>query len=112
VEFIKKSSQDFITFKIAILSKETGNDPIKKAEMIKDVVHSIALIPDHITRATYLKECSALIGISETNLHNELTKVRRKNLTDERKKEANNLEIENAVDDLIKPTPQDRQSIH
>lgn len=77
-EFITSASKDFIVFKTGLLQKETENDPIKKTLMIHDIVASIALIPDDIGRAIYVKECSKLMDISEKALINELNKYRRK----------------------------------
>lgn len=76
--YIKEKAQDFIQFKTTVLLKEAGNDPIKKAELIKDIVESIAIIPDQIKRAIYTKECSTLLEISEQALINETNKFLRK----------------------------------
>lgn len=81
-EYIESHSQDFITFKTALLLDGVQNDPIKKAGLIKDIVESISLIPDRITRSIYLKECSTLLGIDEQVLIAELNKIRRKNFKD------------------------------
>lgn len=85
LEFLSKESFDFIRFKTNLLLKEVGNDPIKKAGLIKDIVGSIALIPDPIARSLYLQECSSLLSIGEEALLEELNKVRRKNLTKQTK---------------------------
>lgn len=77
-DFIASNSKDFIVFKTSLLKKETENDPIKKTLMIHDIVASIALIPDNIGRAIYVKECSKLMDISEKALINELNKYRSK----------------------------------
>ena len=77
-EYIGEKAQDFIQFKISVLLKESGKDPIKRAELIKDIVSSIALIPDQIKRAVYTKECSVLLEISEQALINEINKILRK----------------------------------
>lgn len=80
-EYLDKESFDFIRFKTNLLLKETGNDPIKRAGLIKDIVGSIALIPDPIARSVYLQECSNLMEISEQALLSELNKVRRNKLS-------------------------------
>lgn len=77
--YITKNAQDFIRFKTAVLIKEVGNDPIKKAELIKDIVGSIAIIPDQIKRSVYTKECSSLLDVSEQALINETNKILRGN---------------------------------
>lgn len=81
VTFLDKESNDFIRFKTKLLLEETGNDPIKRAGLIKDIVSSIALIPDPIARSVYLQECSNLMDIGEQALLSELNKVRRNKLT-------------------------------
>lgn len=77
--FIKENTKDFIAFKTELLSADTQNDPIKKAGLIHDIVNSIALIPDAITRSVYVKDCSRILDIEEQTLLNELNKQRRKN---------------------------------
>lgn len=80
-DYIGEKAQDFIQFKISVLLEESGKDPIKRAELIKDIVSSIALIPDQIKRAVYTKECSVLLEISEQALINEINKILRKKLS-------------------------------
>lgn len=79
--YIKEHAQDFIRFKTDVLIKEVGNDPIKRAELIKEIVASIAVIPDQIKRSVYTKECSNLLEIPENALINETNKILRKNFT-------------------------------
>lgn len=79
--YIKEHTQDFISFKTDVLIKEVGNDPIKRAELIKEIVASIAVIPDQIKRSVYTKECSNLLSIPENALINETNKILRKNLS-------------------------------
>jgi len=80
-EYLDKESFDFIRFKTNLLLKETGDDPIKRAGLIKEIVSSIALIPDPIARSVYLQECSNLMDIGEQALLSELNKVRRDKLS-------------------------------
>lgn len=77
-EFIKVNSKDFISFKTSLLYKEVEHDPIKRAELIKDIVESIAVIPDAINRSVYVKECSKIMDISEQILQIEINKLIRK----------------------------------
>ncbi|MDR0970598.1 MAG: DNA primase [Lentimicrobiaceae bacterium] len=74
LDFIKANEKDFISFKTTLLLSETQNDPIKKAQLLKEIVASIALIPDALYRATYMKECSRLLDTQEQVLVNELNK--------------------------------------
>ncbi|NTW32716.1 MAG: DNA primase [Bacteroidetes bacterium] len=92
-DFIQNNSSDFISFKTNLLVKETNNDPIKKASLIKEIVETIALIPDAIIRSVYTKECSAIMKLSEQTLINELNKIRNKKATQKSKDIANEQEI-------------------
>ncbi len=79
-EFISKRSEDFVFFKARVLGKENQKNPQQRAESIRDIVSSIALIPDHITRNVYVAECSRLLDIAESALITEINKIRRKEL--------------------------------
>ncbi|MBN2774408.1 MAG: toprim domain-containing protein, partial [Prolixibacteraceae bacterium] len=84
-EFIKTNETDFIRFKTQLLLKETENDPVAKARLITDVIRSVAVIPDTITRSVYIKECSRLLNVEEEVLYTEVRKIKRKNSDDLRK---------------------------
>jgi DNA primase len=73
---IADNKKDFILYKTDILLKEAGNDPIKKAEVIREIVESIAKIPDSIKAAVFIKECSYQLQIDERALLSELNKMR------------------------------------
>ncbi|MDG0972917.1 MAG: DNA primase [Crocinitomicaceae bacterium] len=75
--YIEENQRDFVGFKTDILLKDSDNDPIKRAGLIKDIVESIALIPDDITRSVYLKETSEQFELDEQTLLNEMNKIRR-----------------------------------
>jgi len=74
--YIQQKETDFIRFKTRLLLDEAGNDPIKKASLISDILQSIALITDNIIRSVYIKDCSDLLEIKEQTLINELNKIR------------------------------------
>ena len=74
-KFLAQKSQDFISFKSGLYATEAGNDPIRKAESIKEIVGSIALIPDPVKRSVYLQETSNQLKIGETVLLSELNKL-------------------------------------
>lgn len=76
--YLKENVQDFLIFKAKKLNAETKNDPIKKAGVIKDIVESIALIPDNIIRSVYVKDCASVMEIEENILQAEVNKIRRK----------------------------------
>lgn len=75
--YIKAHTQDFISFKADILLKDGEKDPIKRAELIREIVHSVALIPDQITRTVYLQQIAQQFDISEQIISNELIKLRK-----------------------------------
>ncbi len=75
--YLKNNATDFLIFKARKLSAETKNDPIKKAEIIKDLVQNISLIPDNITRSIYVKECASIMEMAEQILQTEVNKLRR-----------------------------------
>ncbi|HEU4718222.1 MAG TPA: DNA primase [Bacteroidia bacterium] len=83
-EFIAKNTKDFIRFKTELLSQDVAGDPIRKAQLIRDIVESISLIPDAITRSVFVKDCSRILDIEEQTLLNELNKQRRKNFDKKR----------------------------
>lgn len=73
--FLDSGSQDFMTFKTNVLIKETEGDPIRKAEVVRDIVTSISMISDQIKRSVYLRECSRIMEIPEPALISELNKI-------------------------------------
>lgn len=75
-DYIKEHEVDFIRFKTKLLLDEAGNDPIKRATLISDIVNSISIIPDNIIRTVYIKDCSILLDIDERILVQEVTKKR------------------------------------
>jgi len=75
--YIKKHTQDFVSFKTDILLKDSQGDPIKKAELIREIIHSVGLIPDQITRSVYSKDISKRFDITEEIVTNELNKQRK-----------------------------------
>ena len=85
--FIKESEVDFIRFKASLLLKDAGNDPMKKASLIKDLMESVAVIPDNIVRSVYIKECGHLLDESEQVLINEVMKIRSRPKTTARQSE-------------------------
>src|SRR5690606_4594031 len=74
-EYLSANSRDFIAFKIDLYAKEVENDPIKRADVVRQVVQSIAKIPDPITRAVYTKESAKLLQLEEDIVHTELNKT-------------------------------------
>jgi DNA primase len=73
---IDDNKKDFILFKTSILLKEAGTDPLRRAEIIREVVESIAKIPDSIKASVFIQECSRILQIDERSLLTELNKMR------------------------------------
>ncbi|MBQ0736471.1 DNA primase [Aquimarina celericrescens] len=85
--YLEENVQDFISFKASLLQKESKNDPIKKAELIRDMVTSISKIPDVIKREIYVRECSRIMDISEDVLFDTLAQIRNIDVKDQRKQQ-------------------------
>ena len=83
--FIRANETDFITFKAQLLLDDAKNDPIKRSQLITDVVQSISLIPQSITRSVYLKECARMFGMDEQMLAKTAETMRQKRLDDQRR---------------------------
>lgn len=77
-EFITQNAKDFIHFKIDLLLKETGNDPLKKVAILKEFIESISLMPDRLTRLAYVKESATRMQMDEQAILSELNKLIRK----------------------------------
>ncbi len=75
-KFLRENETDFIRFKIRLLMDEADNDPVKKAGLVRDIVRSIAVIPEAITRTIYIKECSLILEVPEPVLYHEVNKLR------------------------------------
>ena len=86
VSYLEVNAKDFIQFKASLLMNEAKNDPIKKAELIRDMVTSISKIPDRIKREIYIQECSRIMDISEQVLLNTLAQLVQKDVTEAGKK--------------------------
>ena len=74
-KFLQENTKDFVTFKAGLLLGEAGNDPLKKAETIQDILRSVSLIPDYLKRTTYLQEVGKIFTISLQVLNTELNKI-------------------------------------
>ena len=72
LNYIEQNEQDFVVYKANLLLKSVKNDPIKRSGVIKDVVSTIAIIPDRITRSVYIKECSKLLEIKEEIIYQDV----------------------------------------
>ncbi|WP_019039037.1 DNA primase [Psychroflexus tropicus] len=73
--FLDTNAQDFIRFKASLLVKQADEDPVQKAEVVRDIVHSISKIPDQITQEIYIQTCSNLLDVSEEVLFSTLAQM-------------------------------------
>lgn len=112
--FIKENAQDFISYKAQILTHKSENNPIEKANAIKSIVESIALIPEAIFRSVYIKECSRIMKVEEEILINEVNKIRSKNFQEKHKRDKSIAEqqqgVEESSDYLIEEKKQQEQN--
>ena len=86
VLYLEENSKDFIQFKTSLLAQEAANDPIKRAETVRDIVNSIAKIPDRIKQEIYIQECANIMQVSEDVLYNTLAQITKKGIADTTKK--------------------------
>jgi len=86
LSYLKEKETDFIRFKTSLLLEESKNDPVLRANLIRDIVKSIAVIPESITRTIYIKDCSVRMNIPEEVLYNEVNNIRRQKSFQDRNK--------------------------
>lgn len=79
IEFVNKNSVDFMRFKTRLLIDDAGNDPVKRAALISDIVRSISIIPNQVIRGEYVKDCSILLKTDEAMLYHEINKLKASN---------------------------------
>lgn len=92
-EYITGNAVDFIKFKTKLLLNETEGDPAARAGLIKDIVQTIAHIPDQIVRTVYIQECSAIMDVPEQTLMNELNKLIRQKFRKKTKSVENEIPV-------------------
>lgn len=108
-KFLSDNETDFIRFKAELLLKDAGGDPVRRADAIRDIVRSIAVIPELITRTVFIKECSAIMGLSEAVLYNEVDKLLRQKQFRDRNRypDAHDLQI---TKPRVPPKPEVKQA--
>ena len=74
-DYLEEQAQDFIQFKTSLLLRDSRNDPVKRADLIRDIVASISKIPNNIQKEVYIQECARIMNISESVLFNELSQL-------------------------------------
>ena len=96
-EYIDKEAKDFILFKTDLLLSEVGADPVKRAGLVRDIVESIARVPDPFKRAFYVKECARIMELEEEVLVSEtnksVKKILQKREFDRRRKQSTQVNI-------------------
>ena len=110
VSYLESNSKDFIQFKASLLVEEAANDPIKKADTIRDMVTSISKIKDMIKREIYLKETSRIMDISEEILRNTLAQLHQKDIAEAGKK-LKQITADKAFDVVRNDTPETVEKI-
>lgn len=112
-EYLDQQANDFILFKTQLLMEEAADDPVKKANLIKDIVGSIARIPDAIKRSLYIKQCASVMGIDEdiliqetNNTGNELLRKKRQSKQRAEARKA----YQQQREPFLKPIQQEQQS--
>ena len=80
IDYISQNEMDFVRFKTGLLIEEAGDDPIKKAQLINEIVDTIAIIPEEIIRSVYVKECSRLLDTDERILIRAIAKKRKESV--------------------------------
>ena len=106
-DYLNDNSKDFIQFKASLLVKEANNDPIKKAETIREIVNSIAKIPDQIKREIYIQECARIMDISENVLFSTLAQINKKDAQEAGKK----FKQDQKAFEVVKNEPQPKQNV-
>jgi DNA primase len=102
VHYLENNAKDFIQFKASLLMNEANNDPIKKADLIRDMVVSISKIPDRIKREIYIQETARIMDISEQVLLNTLAQLVQKDIAEAGKKQKQ----EQKAFEVVKNEPQ------
>jgi DNA primase len=105
--YLQNNAKDFIAFKIGLFAEEAADDPIKQADLIKQIVFSLSKIPDPIIRSVYIKQAGQLLNIDESIIITELNKIFLKNSKDQQFRESRE-HNETFIEDLLpgeeKPT--------
>ncbi|MCB0770284.1 MAG: DNA primase [Flavobacteriales bacterium] len=102
-EYLNSTAKDFLVFKAELLMAESGNDPVKKAAAIHEIVESVALVPDLVLRSLYLQQCSRLLEVNEQALISEMNKVLRKQFR--KKLGGDDIPEERLADRIASPQP-------
>jgi len=113
IDYVDKQSSDFIRFKTNLLLADAGNDPIKRAGLVNDIVRSISIIPNNIIRGEYVKECSTLLNVDEAMLYHQINLLKNteqeKNATRKQREEPDHIpHFEDMDDEVSQPVIKSR----
>ena len=98
-QFLAQQRKDFISYKTSVLLEEVGNDPLKRAEMVRDVVGSISKVPDAIGQEVFIKEAAKILDIDPRALHEELAR-----LLDAQNRQARRKQADETPMEVLPPT--------
>lgn len=98
-QFLAEQRKDFISYKTSVLLEEVGNDPLKRAEMVRDVVGSISKVPDAIGQEVFIKEAAKILDIDPRALHEELAR-----LLDAQNRQARRKQADETPMEVLPPT--------
>lgn len=107
--FLDENKQNFVSFKSDILLKDHDNDPLQKANLIKEIVNSIALIPDQIARTLYSKDIASRFEVDESIILSELNKIRKSEILKGNRYQNTNVE-EIPVHNIQRPTVEQKNT--
>lgn len=110
-EFLSSQAQNFIAFKANLLTQEAANDPIRKAEAVREIVASIAKIPDPIKQELYIRESSGMLGLTETTLFDALAQEQQKNRREQSRTKSRTPEKPQLVTPQVEQKPLDANHI-
>ncbi len=92
-DYIRENETDFISFKTRLLMKDMEKDPVQKATLINDVIRSISVIPDTVTRSVYIKECARMLDTEERILYSQVYRLRKRRAEERYQKETRQEEV-------------------
>ncbi len=98
MQYISENEKDFILFKTNLLLKEASGDPVKKAYILKDIVATLAKVPDALNRAMYIKECSNLLDVGEKIINAEINKIIKKEIREKNQRRIRNEQVDSTLE--------------
>ncbi len=109
IQYIEDHQTDFIRFKLQLLSKEAGQDPQKRIELVNEIARSISVIPDIITRRNYIRDCSMQLHVDEQSLARGTDTLRKKRFSEEKKRQENEEQRNTENTQFDSPAPEEQK---